>query len=338
MRRSGRDPAGDPEARAASFAVNLLAPRDAALHDAGAQPAGRPWPADAAALIMPCCRPACSTAYAARLRPAPGARLAVGADGGAARPADEHARSCITWCACPIGHFERNAVGVIAERLRQLDVLRGFFAGQLPALAIDLVFVALFLAAAVRHRPLAGPGRRWLAIPLLIACRWPRHRAQRRLADEIFQALAAKGSTLTETVANAATVKALGLEAEVEQRWQARVERAARPASAPASSANITASASAQPAAARDARCGAGRRARDRARRAVASAAWSRPTCWRRARCSRCARSRRPGTSCRRARTAFQRLDELMTEPVESPPGTPRADAADRGRASSSSG
>jgi ABC-type bacteriocin/lantibiotic exporter with double-glycine peptidase domain len=47
----------------------------------------------------------------------------------------------------PYRHFERTPSGVIAERLRQLDILRGFFTGQMPVLAIDLAFVALFLAA-----------------------------------------------------------------------------------------------------------------------------------------------------------------------------------------------
>ena len=65
------------------------------------------------------------------------------------------------------------------------------------------------------------------AIPVLIGASLATHRAQRRLADENFQALAAKSSTLGETVANAATIKALGLEAEVEKRWQARAEQAA---------------------------------------------------------------------------------------------------------------
>jgi ABC-type bacteriocin/lantibiotic exporter with double-glycine peptidase domain len=144
----------------------------------------------------------------------------------------------------PYHHFVRNPVGVIAERLRQLDVLRGFFAGQLPALAIDLAFAVLFLAAllAIDWRlALAACA----AIPLLVAVPLASHRAQRRLADESFQALAAKSSTLTEAVANAATVKALGLEAEVEKRWRARVERAARANFQASQLGNITACASA---------------------------------------------------------------------------------------------
>ena len=126
----------------------------------------------------------------------------------------------------PYRHFERNPLGVIAERLRQLDVLRGFVSGQLPTLAIDLVFAVLFLLALFAINGLLGVVA-VLAIPLLVAVPVLTHRALRRFADESFQALAAKSSALTETVANAATVKALGLEAEVEKRWQARVERAA---------------------------------------------------------------------------------------------------------------
>src|SRR5882672_3040215 len=37
----------------------------------------------------------------------------------------------------PYRHFERTPSGIIAERLRQLDVLRNFLTGQMPVLAID---------------------------------------------------------------------------------------------------------------------------------------------------------------------------------------------------------
>lgn len=126
----------------------------------------------------------------------------------------------------PYRHFERTPSGVIAERLRQLDVLRGFFTGHMPVLAIDLCFVVLFLAATFMVSATLGVVT-LLAVPVLVVVSLAGHRAQRRLADETFQALAAKSSTLTETVANAGTIKALGLEAEVEKRWQARAEQAA---------------------------------------------------------------------------------------------------------------
>src|SRR5262245_51733184 len=47
----------------------------------------------------------------------------------------------------PYRHFERTPSGIIAERLRQLDVLRNFLTGLMPVLAIDIAFVALFLVA-----------------------------------------------------------------------------------------------------------------------------------------------------------------------------------------------
>lgn len=143
----------------------------------------------------------------------------------------------------PYRHFERTPSGVIAERLRQLDVLRSFFTGQMPVLAIDIAFVAIFLAATFAISTVLGTVAA-VAIPVLIAVSLATHRAQRRLAEDNFQALAAKGSTLAETVANAATIKTLGLEAEVEKRWQARVEQSAWTSFRANNLANIAASAS----------------------------------------------------------------------------------------------
>ena len=145
--------------------------------------------------------------------------------------------------ALPYRHFERTPSGVIAERLRQLDVLRGFFTGQMPVLAIDLLFVVIFLVATFAISATLGLVAA-LAVPVLVAVSLAGHRAQRRLADETFQALAAKSSTLNETVANAATIKALGLEAEVEKRWQARVEQSARASLRAGNLATLAASAS----------------------------------------------------------------------------------------------
>jgi len=107
----------------------------------------------------------------------------------------------------PYRHFERTPSGVIAERLRQLDILRAFFTGQMPALAIDLAFVALFLAATFAISATLGLIA-VLAVPVLVGVSLATHRAQRRLADESFQAFAAKSSSLSETVANAVTIKA----------------------------------------------------------------------------------------------------------------------------------
>ena len=72
----------------------------------------------------------------------------------------------------PYRHFERTPSGVIVERLRQLDVLRGFFTGQMPVLAIDLAFVALFLAATFAISADPGHGRHRGDPACWSACRW----------------------------------------------------------------------------------------------------------------------------------------------------------------------
>ena len=126
----------------------------------------------------------------------------------------------------PYRHFEKTPSGVIAERLRQLDTLRAFFTGQMPALIIDLGFVFVYLAAIYLINVLLGVFV-MLMIPIFLGISLVTHRAQRRYIDENFHALASKGSALNETVNNAGTVKALGLESEIERRWRERVARSA---------------------------------------------------------------------------------------------------------------
>src|SRR4029453_11853978 len=103
--------------------------------------------------------------------------------------------------------------------------------------------VALFLAATFFISPVLGAVAA-LAIPVLIGVSLATHRAQRRLAGENFQALAARAPAPAETGANAATIKTLGLEAEVEKRWQARVEQSAWTSFRANNLANIAANAS----------------------------------------------------------------------------------------------
>jgi HlyB family type I secretion system ABC transporter len=126
----------------------------------------------------------------------------------------------------PYRHFEKTPSGVITERLRQLDTLRSFFTGQMPALVIDLGFVFVYLAAIYAINAIIGVFVT-LMIPVFLGISLLTHRAQKRYIDENFHALAAKGSALNETVNNAATIKSLGLESEIERRWRERVARSA---------------------------------------------------------------------------------------------------------------
>ena len=122
----------------------------------------------------------------------------------------------------PYRHFETTPTGLVAERVRQLETIRQFFTGQMPMLLVDLAFVIVFLGALYYLSPMIGHVVA-AAIPVFIAISAVFHRAQKRLIEQNFQALAAKTSVLNETVANAVTVKALGLETEIERRWGSRL-------------------------------------------------------------------------------------------------------------------
>ena len=126
----------------------------------------------------------------------------------------------------PLPHFERTPSGLIGERMRQLDTIRSFFTGQLPITLVDLAFVFVFVSVLFFiHQVMA-----WItlaSIPLFIAVSALFHRQQRQLEEQAFKARAAKTSHLAETVQNALTVKSMGMEPEVERRWDARLALAA---------------------------------------------------------------------------------------------------------------
>lgn len=126
----------------------------------------------------------------------------------------------------PFRHFEVTPTGLIGERVRQLDTIRAFFTGQMPMVIVDLAFVLVFLVALFFIHPLLA-GITLAAVPVFLLLSLLFHRRQLRLVEQSFAANAAKSSHLGEAVQNALTVKGLGLEAEVERRWDQRLALAA---------------------------------------------------------------------------------------------------------------
>ncbi|MGF1562861.1 MAG: peptidase domain-containing ABC transporter [Geminicoccaceae bacterium] len=126
----------------------------------------------------------------------------------------------------PYRVFESMATGATLERVHQLDALRALFSGQLPLLAVDMLFVALFLGALALIAPdlalLAA-----LAMPVFLGVSYWFHRRQRGLADAGFNAHADKTSSLSEALHHALSVKALGLEPDMEHRYERRLAKAA---------------------------------------------------------------------------------------------------------------
>ncbi|WP_143596326.1 peptidase domain-containing ABC transporter [Tistlia consotensis] len=122
----------------------------------------------------------------------------------------------------PFRHFEQTPSGLIAERVRQLDTIRSFFTGQMPMTLVDMTFVVVFLAALFFIHPVLACIT-LAAMPLFIGLSLLFHRRQRTLVEQSFRAQAAKSSHLVETMQNALSIKALGLEPEIERRWEQRL-------------------------------------------------------------------------------------------------------------------
>ena len=121
----------------------------------------------------------------------------------------------------PYRVFEAMPSGQLMERLRQLDQLRSFLSGNLPLLLVDFAFVGLFITAIFFFSPLLG----WVtlgALPLFIGLSALAQLRQGRLQRANFRATAKKSAGLAETVTQALTVKALGLEPEMQRRFEDR--------------------------------------------------------------------------------------------------------------------
>src|SRR3954447_11231899 len=126
----------------------------------------------------------------------------------------------------PYRALEAMPAGQAMERLRQLEQLRQFLTGSLPLLLADLAFVGLFVVALlVLSPPLALVTV--AAMPLFVLLSWLAHRRQEGFLKAGFRASAGKAATLGEAVTQALTVKALGLEQEVERRFEARLVESA---------------------------------------------------------------------------------------------------------------
>ena len=126
----------------------------------------------------------------------------------------------------PLKSFENAPTGQILERLRQLDQLRNFFTSQMPLLLVDLGFVGIFLAVLFFLDWRLG-AITFAAIPLFLLLSFMAKGKHYQLTEAGFKAAAAKASCLGETVSQALTVKALGLEPEMEQRFKQRLAHAA---------------------------------------------------------------------------------------------------------------
>jgi len=126
----------------------------------------------------------------------------------------------------PLRTFEAVPTGQIVERTRQLDHLRQFFTSQMPLLLVDLAFVGLFVAVLFYLDVRLG-AITLAAMPLFWLLSMLARGPHKRLVEAGFVTAAAKASSLGETISQALTVKALGLEPEMERRFKQKLAEAA---------------------------------------------------------------------------------------------------------------
>ncbi len=122
----------------------------------------------------------------------------------------------------PYRILEAAPAGQMNERLRQIDAVREFFAGSAPILLVDQLFILPFLAVLFFLSPLLGTIT-LIALPAFALISFVLHRMQRGFYEDRFHALAARSSSYLESLRNALTVKSLGLEPEIERRFEERV-------------------------------------------------------------------------------------------------------------------
>ena len=126
----------------------------------------------------------------------------------------------------PYRYFETTSSAAVLERVRQTDQLRQFLTGHLPLVIVDLAFVGLFLAVLVALTP---------GLALVTAAAMPAfallsimaHRIQATHQRDHHRAAAAKAATLVEAVSQVLTVKCLGLEPDMQRRYERHLLRSA---------------------------------------------------------------------------------------------------------------
>ena len=119
------------------------------------------------------------------------------------------------------------SVGILANQMREFDLVREFFTSGTVVSVTDLLFAVVFIAVLFM---IGGP-LAWiplLMLPLMIAVgfciQWPLERAMRRLQAEA----AARHGVLVESLAGIETVRATAAEARMQTAWERSVAATAR--------------------------------------------------------------------------------------------------------------
>jgi ATP-binding cassette, subfamily B, bacterial HlyB/CyaB len=121
--------------------------------------------------------------------------------------------------ALPLAYFEARRVGDSVARVRELENIRNFLTSSALTLVIDLLFTVVFLIVMFYYAPFLT----WIVIgsfPLYIGISVGATPAFRRRLDEKFNRGAENQAFLVESVSGIATLKAMAIEPQMQQRWE----------------------------------------------------------------------------------------------------------------------
>lgn len=120
-----------------------------------------------------------------------------------------------------------NSVGAFANSLREYESIRDFITSATLLSVVDMPFVLVFVAVmALIGGPLAYIPI--IALAAVAAYGLFAQRAIRRSVDQVYRGAASKNATLVEGIAGIETIKALGIEGRMQDRWESRVGDTAR--------------------------------------------------------------------------------------------------------------
>jgi subfamily B ATP-binding cassette protein HlyB/CyaB len=124
----------------------------------------------------------------------------------------------------PLRFFENRKVGETIARMREIDQIRQFLTGQPLTLAIDALFIFVFLALMLAYSTTLTMVV-LLALPCFIAVSLIVRPIFKRRLETLFERNAASQSFVVETVSGMQTVKAMAIEPIFNQRWEKLLAR-----------------------------------------------------------------------------------------------------------------
>lgn len=130
----------------------------------------------------------------------------------------------------PLRFFESRKVGETVARMRELDQIRQFLTGQPLTLAIDALFIFVFLALMLAYSPKLTAVV-LLALPCFVIVSLVVRPIFRRRLETLFERNAASQSFVVESISGMQTVKSMAIEPIFNQRWEHMLARQVHSAS-----------------------------------------------------------------------------------------------------------